>query len=70
VVRKTLRYRIEAALGRLAQERTTASRRLALLLGGVEVDADRLEGALPLTPSSLDVGACRPPSALRIHRSR
>jgi cobalt-zinc-cadmium efflux system outer membrane protein len=48
-------YRIEASLGRLAQERTAASRRLALLIGGIEVDAARLAGTLPLTPGSLDI---------------
>jgi outer membrane protein, heavy metal efflux system len=50
-------YRIEASLGRLAQERTAASRRLAFLLGGIEVDAARLAGTLPLTPGSLDIEA-------------
>ncbi|MBX3403767.1 MAG: TolC family protein [Phycisphaeraceae bacterium] len=47
-------YRIDAALGRLAQEQRASVKQLGLLLGGVEVDAARLDGAVPLTPGSLD----------------
>lgn len=47
-------YRIDAALGRLAQERHASVKQLGLLLGGVQVDAARLDGAVPLTPGSLD----------------
>lgn len=47
-------YRIDAALGRLAQERVAAGRHLMLLLGGMDVDLSRLEGDLLMTPASLD----------------
>ena len=50
-------YRIDAALGRLAQERRASVKQLGLLLGGVEVDAARLDGVVPLTPESLDASA-------------
>lgn len=47
-------YRIDAALGRLAQERRVAARRLSLLIGDVEIDVSRLDGAVPMAPPSLD----------------
>ncbi len=47
-------YRIDAALGRLAQERIAASRQLVLLVGGIEIDVSRLEGELLITPGRLD----------------
>lgn len=48
-------YRIDAALGRLGHERVAATRQLELLLGGVVVDASRLEGAIPMMPSGLEM---------------
>lgn len=46
---------IDAAIFRLAQERTRASRQLSLLVGGAAVDASRLSGAVPMTPTGLDL---------------
>lgn len=51
------RHRIDAALGRLGHERASARRRLSMLLGGEELDADRLVPAPLATPASLDTGA-------------
>lgn len=48
-------YRIDAALARLAQESSATSTRLGLVLGGVSVDASRLDGSLSLAPDRLDV---------------
>ena len=47
-------YRIDAALDRLSQERTAVARRLALLIGDLEIDVARLDGTVPMTPASLD----------------
>ncbi|MBL9031619.1 MAG: TolC family protein [Phycisphaerae bacterium] len=51
------RHRIDAALGRLGHEHAAAKKRVSLLLGGVDVDADRLDPAPLATPIALDAEA-------------
>lgn len=48
-------YRLDATLARLKQDEASARKQLGYLLGGIEVDAERLEGTILLTPQSLDV---------------
>jgi cobalt-zinc-cadmium efflux system outer membrane protein len=47
-------YQIDLARQRLAQEKSSATRQLALLLGGAPVDPDRLAGELPDDPAPVD----------------
>ncbi|MCK6476660.1 MAG: TolC family protein [Phycisphaerales bacterium] len=47
-------YRIDAALGRLASEQRASAKQLALLIGGVDVDPARLDGAVDFNPPALD----------------
>lgn len=48
-------HRIEAALTRLTQERAASARRLGLLLGGVKIDASRIQGEPLAVPPALDL---------------
>lgn len=48
-------YRVEAALGRLKQERLSTAKELGLLVGNVSIDPARLDGSVSLSPEGLDV---------------
>lgn len=52
-------YRIEAALARLNQEQRAAAGQLGPLIGGLAVDAARLEAIAPGPPGSLDLAHLR-----------
>lgn len=47
-------YQVEAAIGRLKQERTAAAKELALLVGLDAIDASRLDGSVTLTPEPMN----------------
>lgn len=47
-------HRVEAALGRLKQERLSAAKELGLLVGNVSIDPARLDGSVSLSPDGLD----------------
>lgn len=48
-------YRVEAALGRLNQERLSTAKELGLLIGNVSIDPARLDGSVSLSPEGLNV---------------